>query len=32
MAEIVVLNGFFVGVFLASAWLFRYAADGQNLR
>jgi hypothetical protein len=28
-AEVLLLNGFFVGVFVASAWLFRRAADGR---
>jgi hypothetical protein len=30
VAEIVLLNGFFIGMFLASAWLFRYAAPQQH--
>jgi len=29
VAEIVLLNGFFVAMFLGSAWLFRNAARGQ---
>ena len=30
VAEIVLLNGFFVGIFLVSAWLFRGAARGPR--